>query len=118
MAMHCKPVAKGKCGTCTFDNNLARMGGDITATSLQPLGIFYLETNDDSPFMIPDHKYLNETVDINSCRPSTAAALTRFLPSRNITGAITRFLPPNPLNLIWKQQSPINCCNDHLYPGW
>lgn len=32
------------------------MGGDITANTPKPYGSFYLETNNISPFVIPDYK--------------------------------------------------------------
>lgn len=41
------------------------MGGDITANTPKPYGAFYLETNDSSPFVIPDYKSYKNIEIIN-----------------------------------------------------
>lgn len=66
-AIHCDSHLEIQCGKCTFDDVTATMGGDITATSPKPYGIFYLETKDKSPYIIPDYNSFNKTVVIDSC---------------------------------------------------
>lgn len=41
------------------------MGGDIMTNTTRPYGSFYLETNNQSPFVIPDYKSYKNIEIIN-----------------------------------------------------
>lgn len=55
-AIKCASYEEIQENQCTFNNITTQMGGDITANTPKPYGSFYLETNNVSPFVIPDYK--------------------------------------------------------------
>lgn len=95
-ANHCDTPSIIDCVKCTFDGATAQMGGDITATTPKPYGIFYLETNGESPFLIPDYENFNKNVEIPTCTQTKA----------HIIGALTSTLPHS----IKKSVADIKCC--------
>lgn len=55
-AIQCVSYEEIQKNHCTFFNATSIMGGEITKRTLKPHGIFYLETNSQSPYNIPDYK--------------------------------------------------------------
>lgn len=55
-AIRCASLDEITNHTCTFDNVTTIMGGDITYDRPKPHGIFYLETTNIPPYVIPDYK--------------------------------------------------------------
>lgn len=53
-AMKCSSYKQIKNGRCSFFGVTGIMGGDVTSNAHKPIGIFYLETKEDNPYVISD----------------------------------------------------------------
>lgn len=63
IAVHCINVDI-KTGGCESDNVNAFMGRDITKYTHKPYGMFYLETTDKQPYVIPDPRNFKHASNI------------------------------------------------------
>lgn len=54
LSVQCSSFKELRLNQCTMTGVVAKMGGDIDLTIRQPTGIFYLETNNESPYAIAD----------------------------------------------------------------
>lgn len=61
-AVRCSSFEEIEENLCISDNTIGLMGGDITRHTPKPYGSFYLETNGESPYVIPDYRSFNRSL--------------------------------------------------------
>lgn len=101
MANHCQTLSTVDCVKCTFDGVTATMGGDITATTPKPYGIFYLETRAESPFAIPHYRSFKRNIEIYTCKQT----------ANHVSTAISDLFMNAPTFLKYMLKFEKKCCN-------
>lgn len=59
-AIQCASYEEIEKNQCTFNGVITKLGGAITPNTSKPHGIYYLETEKQSPFVIPDYTSFNK----------------------------------------------------------